>query len=484
MTKVFAPSGSGASSGATGTRRLAPSVPDTRGGHSPGGVVPAAPAAASREQRRDPVEHQPGAALQEALINHVRYKRGNKAKLAAMLPRVTAQLRFEKDIKPVLKQMATTWQMQAFVAGERSSSRKKYELKMALTEQLNKLTSSNDVRACALAYIENKYGKETGKLQFKAAEAGGVFASKGTILPADLIRSRGGKYFMVPEKFGAKARTALAAGEQVTLRTKSPVLYKNDDVQVQVALQVTAEGINYVAVKKSNTPEGAGREHVIVAALQDGPVSTLRETAAVGNDAAYLFMDLAVCSGSEVHRRIVNIDDSATRAIAKRTLAKKYIEAVDTLHRQDPPIWHLDIKPDNFLLTKEGKVTISDFGTSTTENKYGIHGDWQIARGTKYYRDPQYRVHGATAYAADQYSLGMTLMTLSGSAMPEYDENFEGYENTEGLGGFLLEEVAKKLMDKDPAKRPALQDLLNFPYFTTQGPIFTSDKDFFESVKP
>ena len=75
-------------------------------------------------------------------------------------------------------------------------------------------------------------------------------------------------------------------------------------------------------------------------------------------------------------------------------------------------------------------------------------------------------------------------MTLAGSAMPEYDVRFEGYKNNEGLGGFLLEEVAKKLMDKDPAKRLALQDLLKFPYFTTQGPIFTSDKDFFESVKP
>jgi serine/threonine protein kinase len=482
MTKASAASSSGSPSAAADALRLAASALNARDGHSPGGVVPAAPPAASREVRRDPVVHQPGGALQVQLIEHVQYKPGNKAKLAEMLPRVTAQLRFEKDIKPALKRMATTWQMQKFVAGERSSSKKKSELKMALTEQLNKLTPSNDVRACALAYIENKYGKETGKLQFKASEAGGVFPSKGTTLHADLIRSRGGKYFMVPEKFGAKARTALAAGEQVTLRKKSPVLYKNDDVQVQVALQVTAEGTNYVAVKKSNTPEGAEREHGIVATLQDGPVSTLRETAAVGNDAAYLFMDLAVCSGSEVHRQIANIDNPATRAMAKRTLAKKYIETVNTLHQQR--IWHLDIKPDNFLLTKEGKVTISDFGTSTTENKYGIHGDRQIDRGTKYYRDPQYRVHGATACAADQYSLGMTLMTLAGSAMPEYDVNFEGYKNTEGLGGFLLEEVAKKLMDKDPAKRPALQDLLNFPYFTTQGRIFTSDKDFFESVKP
>jgi hypothetical protein len=74
-------------------------------------------------------------------------------------------------------------------------------------------------------------------------------------------------------------------------------------------------------------------------------------------------------------------------------------------------------------------------------------------------------------------------MTLAGSAMPEYDVNFEGYTNTERLGGFLLEEVAKKLMDKDPAKRPSLQDLLNLPYFK-QGPIFTFDQDFFESVKP
>ena len=284
MTNVITAKGSGAAS-----------VQDIRNGQSPGGVVPAAPPTTFQRVRCDPVEHQPGGALQAALIKHVQYQPGNKAKLAAMLPRGTAQLRFEKDIKPALKRMATTWQAEAFIAGETSSSQKKSALKRALTEHLDKvLTPSDDVRPCAVAYIENKYGKDTGKLQFEATEAGGVFPSKGTTLPADLIRSDGKKYFMMPEKFNARARTALAAKTQLTLRTNSPILYKNANRTVRVALQVTANRINYVAAVKSNTPGGAGREHGIVAALQGGPVSTLRETAKVGNDAAYLFTDLAV----------------------------------------------------------------------------------------------------------------------------------------------------------------------------------------------
>jgi hypothetical protein len=273
----------------------AASVQDIRNGQSPGGVVPAAPPNTFRSVRCDPVEHQPGGALQAALIKLVEYQPGNKAKLTAMLRGGTAQLRFEKDIKPALKRKATTWQAEAFVAGATSSTRKQSELKTALTEHLNKvLIPSDDVRPCAVAYIEKKYGKETGKLQFEATKAGGVFPSKGTTLPADLIRSGGEKYFMMPEKFNAKARTALADKTKVTLRSNSPVLYKNANGPVRVALQVTPDRINYVAAEKFNTPEGAEREHGIVAALQARPVSKLRETAKVGNDATYLFTDLAV----------------------------------------------------------------------------------------------------------------------------------------------------------------------------------------------
>ena len=80
-------------------------------------------------------------------------------------------------------------------------------------------------------------------------------------------------------------------------------------------------------------------------------------------------------------------------------------------------IAHLDIKPDNILFDEFFNVKISDFGTSILL----LDSDWTSWRrwGTRSFMAPE--VVNATqsaqynVFKADIYSLGVTLMILSGN---------------------------------------------------------------------
>jgi hypothetical protein len=117
---------------------------------------------------------------------------------------------------------------------------------------------------------------------------------------------------------------------------------------------------------------------------------------------------------------------------------------------------------------------------SRTDNKFGLQPDGKaIVPGTKGFSEPSYRDKETNGERADLYSLGVTLLSLWGINPPT---NFGGYVRTEFLAGEFLDEVAKKLMDQNPANRPTLDQVLRLPYFTN-GQTFTN-LEFAEHVKP
>lgn len=89
------------------------------------------------------------------------------------------------------------------------------------------------------------------------------------------------------------------------------------------------------------------------------------------------------------------------------------IDGLEYLHNEG--VSHLDIKPDNILLSKDFELKICDFDLSYLE------GDEKIkSNGTKYFRAPElFFNHCSNTKKADIFSAGILLFILkSGGILP------------------------------------------------------------------
>ena len=102
-----------------------------------------------------------------------------------------------------------------------------------------------------------------------------------------------------------------------------------------------------------------------------------------------------------------------------RGLAEQALDVLEYLHDCDPPIIVRDIKPDNLMITSEGRLKFIDFGLA----KRLLKGDQTqtIVRGmgTDCYAPMEQYGEGVTDQRTDLYSLGATLyFTLTGEPPP------------------------------------------------------------------
>lgn len=84
------------------------------------------------------------------------------------------------------------------------------------------------------------------------------------------------------------------------------------------------------------------------------------------------------------------------------------------LHSQQPPIVHQDIKPDNILITSEGRYVITDFGISRSfRSKMSRTNNRSNSSGTIAYMGPErFSEKPMIVLASDIWAFGMTLYEL------------------------------------------------------------------------
>jgi serine/threonine protein kinase len=139
---------------------------------------------------------------------------------------------------------------------------------------------------------------------------------------------------------------------------------------------------------------------------------------------------------------------------------KQIAEALQYVH--DQKLIHRDVKPENMLLGKNGKLLLSDFGIAAVAHSTRSLNT-QDASGTIYYMAPE-QIQGKPRPASDQYALGITVYEwLSG------EQPFKG-SYTEILAKHLtsppsplrdkrsdllpkVEEVVFKSLSKEPTQR-------------------------------
>ena len=133
------------------------------------------------------------------------------------------------------------------------------------------------------------------------------------------------------------------------------------------------------------------------------------------DDRDYLVMDFV--PGQDLHELLTTSMHEGQPLPEKRVLewAAQLCDALEYMHRQDPPILHRDIKPSNIKVTPAGQVKLVDFGlvkllASDDERTITVvqgRGSVQYTPLEQYGRDGSH-----TDARSDVYSLAATLYHL------------------------------------------------------------------------
>jgi class 3 adenylate cyclase len=123
--------------------------------------------------------------------------------------------------------------------------------------------------------------------------------------------------------------------------------------------------------------------------------------------------------------------------------------ALTHLHAQSPPVVHGDVKPANLILGPEGRVTLVDFGVSSTP------GLVPRRAGTRGYAAPELGGGAAINRASDIYALAATAFALLSGAPPS--GVLPEWEGIDPVLAAEIEDALRAGLATDPARRPATE---------------------------
>lgn len=128
----------------------------------------------------------------------------------------------------------------------------------------------------------------------------------------------------------------------------------------------------------------------------------------------------------------------------------------------DNHIIHRDIKPQNIIISREGKVKVTDFGIAKAATSNTINSN---AMGSVHYISPEQARGGYSDEKSDIYSLGITLYEMLSGTVPFAGENTVSVALLHIQGEatplrqlnpqipYSLEQIVAKCMEKKPERR-------------------------------
>ncbi len=155
--------------------------------------------------------------------------------------------------------------------------------------------------------------------------------------------------------------------------------------------------------------------------------------------------------GQTLEEYMLNLPDQRVPINEVITLGIAVCEALAYLHAQQPPVIFRDIKPDNIMRTRAGRIYLIDFGIAR-QFRPRSRRDTQVL-GSPGYAAPEQYGKAQTNERSDIYSLGATLRALLTGKNPlnAEDEDLEQVKTTSPELAAML----TQMLALDPAQRPA-----------------------------
>ena len=177
----------------------------------------------------------------------------------------------------------------------------------------------------------------------------------------------------------------------------------NRNVAIKVLKTEFSEDKNFVSKFKVEAQSAAGLVHPNIVNVYD-----------VGEDNGIHYIVMELIDGITLKKYIEKKGPLPVReAVSIAIQVSQGIEAAHNNH-----IIHRDIKPQNIMISREGKVKVTDFGIARAASANTINSN---AMGSVHYISPEQARGGYIDEKSDIYSLGITLYELITGQVP-----FEG----------------------------------------------------------
>ncbi|MFI6923799.1 protein kinase [Nonomuraea spiralis] len=166
-----------------------------------------------------------------------------------------------------------------------------------------------------------------------------------------------------------------------------------------------------------------------------------------------------------VHSRTLGETVRADGPLPPRKVAAiglQLLEALRAAHAAG--VLHRDVKPDNVLLTEDGRAVLTDFGIATTEDEAPVTRTGVLI-GTPAFMAPERAAGGQARSASDLWSLGVTLYMAVEGHSPFHREHALAtlgavlHAEPEPLArAGVLAPVLLGLLRKNPSERMSLEE--------------------------
>ena len=171
-------------------------------------------------------------------------------------------------------------------------------------------------------------------------------------------------------------------------------------VAIKVLKKEFCDDENFVARFKAEAQAAAGLSHPNVVSIFD-----------VGDEGELHYIVMELVEGITLKEYIQKKGKLEIREAIGITI--QIVQGIGAAHERH--IVHRDIKPQNVIISKEGKVKVTDFGIAKAASSNTINSD---AVGSVYYFSPEQARGGYSDERSDIYSLGISLYEMLTGKVP------------------------------------------------------------------
>ena len=174
----------------------------------------------------------------------------------------------------------------------------------------------------------------------------------------------------------------------------------NRPVAMKVLKQEFSENDNFVSKFRSEAQSAAGLMHPNIVNVYD-----------VGNERGIYYIVMELVDGITLKKYI----EKKSRLTVKEAVSIAIQVAMGLEAAHNNHIIHRDIKPQNIIISKDGKVKMTDFGIAKAASSNTITSN---VMGSVHYTSPEQARGGYSDAKSDIYSLGVTLFEMLTGRVP------------------------------------------------------------------